>query len=217
MPRPALGLIETSGIDGAIKATRAASDAGQVVIVSAERTDADLMTVKIEGEWSAVQAAIDAGARAADKSGQFLAMHVIPRSDNGVVPILPYPRFVDRYRPDQSVSTPRRATSPKPRTRPKPTPVVTPPPAPKPPEPEKPIEVPVVTAPEPVAEAPAPVPATSSDSAEPSWAELQAMAVVKLRKYARTVPELPIKGRQISKANKEQLLEVLALVGKGKQ
>ncbi len=214
MPRPALGLIETSGIDGAIKATRAASDAGQVVIVSAERTDADLMTVKIEGEWAAVQAAIDAGARAADKSGQFLAMHVIPRSDNGVVPILPYPRFVDRYRPEESVPPPKRTAPPKPRSRPKSTPVASPHPVAKPTAPEKPVAAPVVKAPEAVAKAPAPAP--PSDSAEPSWGELQAMAVVKLRKYARTVPELPIKGRQISKANKEQLLEVLASVGKGK-
>jgi len=213
MPRPALGLIETSGIDGAIEATRAASDAGQVVIVSAERTDADRMTVKIEGDWSAVQTAIEAGARAADKSGQFLSMHVIPRSDNGVSPILPYPRFVDRYQPDQTVRPRKQPGPPKPpkkRSRPKPNPTPT----------EKPVVTPVVETPpppvtEPVAATSAPAP--SGDSPEPPWAELQSMPVVKLRKYARSVPELPIKGRQISKANKEQLLEVLASVGKGRQ
>ncbi|MCD6248695.1 MAG: hypothetical protein J7J98_00005, partial [candidate division Zixibacteria bacterium] len=85
---------------------------------------------------------------------------------------------------------------------------------------EKPVVTPVVEAPpppvvEPIVVTPAPV--SSGDSPEPSWVELQSMPVVKLRKYARAVPELPIKGRQISKANKEQLLEVLASVGKDKQ
>ena len=219
MPRPALGLIETSGIDGAIEATRAASDAGQVVIVSAERTDSDRMTVKIEGDWSAVQTAIEAGARAADKAGQLLSMHVIPCSDNEVSPILPYPRFVDRYLPGEPVppaKRPSRPNPPKRRSRPKPSTTTS--------QIEKPTEKPVVS---PVVEAPpppmaepivvTPTPVSSGDSPEPSWTELQSMPVVKLRKYARAVPELPIKGRQISKANKEQLLEVLASVGKDKQ
>ena len=51
---------------------------------------------------------------------------------------------------------------------------------------------------------------------EPAWDELQSMAVVKLRKFARTFPDLPIKGREISKANKQQLLEAIDSVRKGK-
>jgi hypothetical protein len=38
------------------------------------------------------------------------------------------------------------------------------------------------------------------------------MAVVKLRKYARTIENLPIKGREISRANKQELLEAIASV-----
>jgi len=216
MPRPALGLIETSGIDGAIQATRAASEAGQVVIVSAERSDADRMTVKIEGDWSAVQAAIEAGARAADKAGQLLSMHVIPRSDNGVSPILPYPRFVDRYRPAGVAPSTKKTPVRKPRiwTRPASGPT-----------PEKPGVAPVsapftppkTSVAEPALSEPTPVGAESvTPGAEPAWDELQAMAVVKLRKFARTIPDLPIKGREISKANKQQLLEAIDSVRKGK-
>ena len=222
MPRPALGLIETSGIDGAIQATRAASEAGQVVIVSAERSDADHMTVKIEGDWSAVQAAIEAGARAADKAGQLLSMHVIPRSDNGVSPILPYPRFVDRYRPGGVASSPKKTPTGKRSRRARPT---------SGPTPEKSrvahVSVPFTTPKTSVVE-PAPTVVAVSEptpvgaepgtpgSKEPAWDELQAMAVVKLRKFARTIPDLPIKGREISKANKQQLLEAIDSVRKGK-
>jgi hypothetical protein len=46
----------------------------------------------------------------------------------------------------------------------------------------------------------------------PTWEELGSMAVVKLRKYARTLSELPIKGREISKANKQQLLDAISTV-----
>jgi hypothetical protein len=49
-------------------------------------------------------------------------------------------------------------------------------------------------------------------SAVPSWEQLDQMAVVVLRRYARTIPELPIKGREISKANKQQLLEAIRSV-----
>jgi hypothetical protein len=42
--------------------------------------------------------------------------------------------------------------------------------------------------------------------------ELEKMAVVKLRKYARTIENLPIKGREISRANKQELLEAIASV-----
>lgn len=233
MPRPALGLIETSGIDGAIVATRAASGAGQIVIVSAERRESERMTVKIEGEWTAVQAAVEAGARAADASGQFLSMHVIPHTDDSVSPILPYPRFVDRYRPgDQTVSKDKTRKAPKAPAASKPTtPTRTNPQAAIRPTPRAVAQPPAVAPPpvvaqspvvaQPPAVAPAPpvvggsdIPGATSAAArsEPDWAELQAMAVVKLRKYARSVEGLPIKGREISKANKQQLLDLIGAI-----
>jgi len=217
MPRPALGLIETSGIDGAIKATRAASDAGQVVIVSAEQGSSGRMTVKIEGEWSAVQGAVEAGARAAHAVGELVSMHVIPKSADEVTAILPYPRFVDRYRPDEALVPQKKAPAGKSRSQAVPQPKARPRPAraPKAPSQGKP-SVPA-TEPKP---APAVQPISSPPQTatkvlsleQPTWEQLQGMAVVKLRHYARTIPELPIKGRQISIANKEQLLEAIASV-----
>jgi len=207
MTRPALGLIETNGLTGAIRATRAATKAGDVVIASAERIEADRITVKIEGDWAAVQAAVEAGARAADAEGELISMHVIPRTDNGVVPILPYARFVARYHPEElGLPVPHRA-KPKPRAR-------SPKPASKPSvasAPKSASAPPAVkeTAPPPKPTPPvAPAP-TAQTTLPMSIKELEALSVVKLRRYARTVPRLPIQGRQISMANKQQLLEAI--------
>jgi ethanolamine utilization protein EutM len=213
MPRWALGLIETSGIDGALRATHAASDAGQVVIVSAEQSTDGRMTVKIEGEWAAVQSAIEAGARAAFVAGELVSMHVIPRPDDGVSPILPYHRFVDRYRPEEHlVSRKRRVVEPSARIKPvarASRKVKAPKPAAPEPQPEPAPVVKPIPSEKPVGSA---VPAALG---QPTWEDLRQMAVVKLRRYARAIPELPIKGRQISKANRQQLLDAIASVRRG--
>jgi ethanolamine utilization protein EutM len=218
MPRPALGLVETSGIEGAIKATRAASESGEVVIVSAEQGALGRMTVKIEGEWSAVQGAVEAGARAAYVAGELVSMHVIPKSDDEVSAIMPYPRFVGRYSPEESPSAIPRKPAP---AKPQPVHAV---PSAKPPRKPAAVKPPAVVArPAPVVVIPreesAPVPSApvrtspAPDAADqPTWEQLQGMSVVKLRKYARAIPELPIKGRQISIANKDQLLAAIATI-----
>jgi ethanolamine utilization protein EutM len=46
-----------------------------------------------------------------------------------------------------------------------------------------------------------------------SMAELEEWPVTKLRQYARSLAGLPIQGRQISMANKQQLLEAIAKTG----
>ena len=210
MVGPALGLIETKGIGGALQATKAASNTGQVVIVSAEQSNSDRMTVKIEGDWDAVQAAVEAGARAAYEAGEFIALHVIPRTDNGVIPILPYRQFVAKYNPDLE---PTKPVAPRTRPRPKPTSAPAPRSAPEPlsarvesPKPAPPPTTPVAVAPS--KPKPRPEPPASKGELLP-MSELEKMPVVKLRRYARSVPGLPIQGRQISKANKQQLLEAL--------
>jgi ethanolamine utilization protein EutM len=213
MPRSALGLIETSGIDGALRATHAASNSGQVVIVSAEQSTGGRMTVKIEGEWAAVQSAIEAGARAAFVAGELMSMHVIPRPDEGVTPILPYSRFVDRYRP-QEHAQPKKATVAKPSARVKSAARV-----PRRVEASTPGAAARQTEPA-LAVRPTPGEGPAGSGApvatdQPTRAELEQMAVVKLRHYARTISELPIKGREISKANKQQLLDAIASVRRG--
>jgi microcompartment protein CcmL/EutN len=213
-------LIETSGLDGAIKATRAASDSGQVVIVSAEQGIDGRMTVKIEGDWNAVHGAVEAGARAAYQAGELVSMHVIPRPDREVDSILPYSRFVDRFTPEDKPRTADKKPRPALHTRivssapsraraDKTAPPGAAPPAPPDPlppvsEPQADVQVPMTAGP--VAQAQA--------SVAPTWEQLNQMAVVVLRRYARTLRELPIKGREISKANKQQLLEAIKSVRK---
>ncbi len=231
MTRPALGLIETKGLSGAIQATHAATKAGDVVIASAERIEDDRITVKIEGDWAAVQTAVEAGARAADAAGELISMHVIPRTDNGVVPILPYARFVARYHPEDLGFQAPPKPKPKPKTPAQPSKPVAKPPAPVAPKPKvtppvtpsrvtpppvaTPSAAPPPAAPPPVAPPPAAPPAVTAPAPAVSTAdqlpmnELEALSVVALRRYARTVPGLPIQGRQISMANKQKLLEAI--------
>jgi ethanolamine utilization protein EutM len=80
----ALGLIETRGLIGAIEAADAAVKAADVTLVGRERADAGLMTIKIIGDVAAVRSAIDAGAAAAQRVGELVSVHVIPRPDDDV-------------------------------------------------------------------------------------------------------------------------------------
>lgn len=78
----ALGLIETKGLIGAIEAADAMVKAANVKLVSKEKITAALVTVKIIGEVAAVKSAVDAGAAAAQRVGQLVSAHVIPRPDD---------------------------------------------------------------------------------------------------------------------------------------
>lgn len=75
----ALGLVETRGLVGALEAADAGLKAADVRLLGTERADAGLVTVKFLGEVAAVKAAVDAGAAAAQRVGQLVAVHVIPR------------------------------------------------------------------------------------------------------------------------------------------
>jgi len=75
----ALGLIETRGLIGAIEAADAAVKASHVTLVGKEKSTAALVTIKIVGEVAAVRSAVDAGAAAAQRVGELLSTHVIPR------------------------------------------------------------------------------------------------------------------------------------------
>ncbi len=214
----ALGLIETKSLKGALKVFDAATKAGRVVIASAEPTETGGVTVKIEGDWVAVQAAMEAGARAAEQIGELISLHVVPRSDSGIFPILPYRRFLDRYSPEKPL---RRETGVKPRSPQPKTPLK------KKDKPEKiehessPVNKVAISSstsmerPKPEIETGSRTPVVASPSLTKAssppidFRELEAMSVVKLRQYARTVANLPIQGRQISMANKQQLLEAL--------
>jgi ethanolamine utilization protein EutM len=80
----ALGLIETRGLVGAIEAADAGVKAAPVTILGMERTDPALITVLFSGDVASVKAAVDAGAAAAERVGELVAVHVLPRPFPGL-------------------------------------------------------------------------------------------------------------------------------------
>lgn len=85
----ALGLIETKGLVGAIEAADAMVKAANVYLLGRELVGGGLVTVMVRGDVGAVKAATDAGAAAAQRVGELLSVHVIPRPHNDVEMILP--------------------------------------------------------------------------------------------------------------------------------
>lgn len=80
----ALGMIETRGLIGSIEAADAMLKAADVMLVKQEKVDAALVTVLVQGDVSAVQAAVDAGKEAAARVGELVSAHVIPHPDEEI-------------------------------------------------------------------------------------------------------------------------------------
>lgn len=142
----ALGLVETRGLVGAIEAADAGLKAANVRLLGSERADAGLVTVLFGGDVAAVKAACDAAAAAAERVGQLVAVHVIPR---------PHPSLA-AVETDES---PGAAT---------------------------------------------PVPQLSGGGYD--IAALERAKVVELRDLARRIPSFPIKGRDVARAGRDELL-----------
>lgn len=85
----AIGLIETRGLVASIEAADAMLKAAEVELVGTEKIGSGLVTVIVKGEVGAVKAATEAGAEAAQKLGELVAVHVIPRPHTDVANILP--------------------------------------------------------------------------------------------------------------------------------
>lgn len=99
----ALGLIETKGLIGAIEAADAMVKAANVKLVSKENITAGLVTVKIIGETAAVKSAVDAGAAAAQRVGQLVSAHVIPRPDDQIEDLIYFPSITTGIQPEEIV------------------------------------------------------------------------------------------------------------------
>ncbi len=140
----ALGLVETRGLVGAIEAADAMVKAADVRLTAKEVTVGALVTVQVVGEVAAVKAAVEAGRRAAERVGEIVSVHVIPR-------------------PDEAVRTLQHLDA---------------------------------------GQAPAP----PSDNPSSS---LQGLTVRELRALAREDPGFPLQGREIARATKQQLLDLL--------
>lgn len=85
----ALGMIETKGLVGAIEAADAMVKAANVKLIGKEQIGGGYVTVMVRGDVGAVKAATDAGAAAAQRVGELVSVHVIPRPHGDVEFILP--------------------------------------------------------------------------------------------------------------------------------
>jgi len=175
----ALGLIETRGLIGAIEAADAMLKTSEVSLVGQERVGGGLVTVKITGDVASVRAAVDAGAAAAQRVGELVSVHVIPRPDDETEILIHPPETVSPGPKPRRGRPPRREAVPQS-------------------EPESPTEEPAPQEPF--------IPA--GDEAE-YRKQLEAMTVHELRHYARGVKGLPIFGRQISRSNRDDLINEL--------
>ena len=89
MSNEALGMVETKGLVGAIEAADAMTKAANVALIGYEKIGSGLVTVMVRGDVGAVKAATDAGAAAAQRIGELVSVHVIPRPHGEVETILP--------------------------------------------------------------------------------------------------------------------------------
>ena len=212
----ALGMVETRGLVASIEAADAMLKAAQVTLISKERAEAGLMTIIVVGETAAVKSAVDAGAVAASRVGELVSTHVIPRPDDQTNEIL----FNGRtFNSTEKKSTPeKRLTSNETF------------PAKKEAKPVKKVKevkeektgIPEVSREskesavtntierlkmEALGKKQVTIDTESQALSELSMSDLEVQNVHQLRRLARSVPEFPIKGREISKANRNQLLD----------
>ena len=147
-------MVETRGLVAAVEAADAMVKSARVTLLGMEKADAGLVTILIEGDTAAVQSAVDAGRAAAEKVGEVVSGHVIPR-------------------PAADVSAMQKSAMQKSAMQ------------------NGEMEVSI----------------DPSTSSRPS--ELESMTVRELRAYARTKDNLSIQGREIARANRQQLLDAL--------
>ena len=181
----ALGMIETRGLVASIEAADAMVKAASVTLISKTHVGGGLVTVMVEGDVGAVKAATDAGAAAAERVGELISVHVIPRPAADVAHILD------------------RRLEPKPEPEPEP-------PAPEPePEPEVPEPEPEEAAhtEEMKEEQPEEAHAEKMDLSELTPEALGKMTVAKLRIVARELGTTGMSRRDIRFAKKEDLIE----------
>ena len=89
MPLEALGLIETKGLVGSIEAADAMVKAANVKLMGKEKVGGGYVTVFVRGDVGAVKAATDAGAAAAERVGELVSVHVIPRPHAELEQLIP--------------------------------------------------------------------------------------------------------------------------------
>ena len=148
MTQSAIGLIETQGLVGIIEAADAAVKAANVRLMSFEEIGGGLVSIRFSGDVASVQAAVQAGAQAAQRVSEVISHHVIPGPHADLVSLLA-----------ETASNVRSTTAER-----------------------------------------------------PALEDLENLPVAHLRQLVRQTPEARLKGRQVSRANKETLLAELQRV-----
>lgn len=88
----ALGMIETKGFIGMVEASDAMVKAAKVEMVGYEKIGGGYVTAIIRGDVAAVKAATEAGARGAERVGELVSVHIIPRPHVNIDMVLPLGR-----------------------------------------------------------------------------------------------------------------------------
>ncbi len=88
----ALGMIETKGFAAMVEASDAMVKAARVELVGYEKIGGGYVTAIVRGDVAAVKAAVEAGVRGAEKVGEVVSVHVIPRPHESVDRALPLGR-----------------------------------------------------------------------------------------------------------------------------
>jgi len=223
MTEMSLGLVETHGLLAAIEATDAAVKSASVIVSSAELSQNGNTTISIIGELSSVQAAVESAIYAVERVGRLISSKVIARPDELLWKIVGRQKFISAYGDSYTgpALTLREKKAETPRSKPKTkttTVTVSEKKTAKTSAVTKVAEtIPVRNVSSETSPSIASIDKTAVSVAKPpakpttvSLSDLEKLAVVKLRQYARTIADLPLKGRQISMANKSQLLEAIS-------
>jgi len=215
----ALGLVETKGLVASIEAADAMLKASKVRLVGKESALAGLITIVVVGDVAAVKASVDAGAAAAQRVGELVSVHIIPKPDDQINTILPIEDGKKTFAPEKiikpKISKPaekiikEKVVKKEIKVTPKVKPDI---PHKEEPKKEETSEISSGTIERLKREAlgkksdqEKTKKQTSSD--EINMRELEKLNVHQLRRLARSTENFPIKGREISRANRGQLLD----------
>ncbi len=77
-------MIETRGLATSIEVADAMLKNANVRLVNQSMVDAALVTILVEGDVSAVQAAVESGTKIAERTGALLSANVIPHPDSSI-------------------------------------------------------------------------------------------------------------------------------------
>jgi ethanolamine utilization protein EutM len=92
MTTEALGMIECRSYAAMVEASDAMVKAARVELVAYEKTGGGFVTAVVRGDVAAVKAAVEAGTRGAERVGEVVSVHVIPRPHANVDRVLPLGR-----------------------------------------------------------------------------------------------------------------------------